>query len=58
MAMYHYVEIIGEFLLFPILSYNIYDNEKCYPGEPVNIYIQSVITVIQENDREITTKIG
>ena len=35
-----------------------YHNEKSSPGEPVNIYIQSFINIIQENNREITTKKG
>ena len=30
--------------------------EKYYPGEPVNIHIQLLITIIQDNNRVITTK--
>ena len=29
-----------------------------YPGEPVNIHIQSLINIIKENNRVITTKKG
>ena len=29
-----------------------------YPGEPVNIHIQSLINIIQKNNRVITTKKG
>ena len=40
MAIYHYVKIIWRILLTPNFSYNIYNNEKYYSGEPVNIHIQ------------------
>ena len=40
MEIYHYVVRIGYFLLPLILLYNIYNNEKYYSGEPVNIHIQ------------------
>ena len=40
MAIYHYVEIIGEFYLPLIFPYNIYDHEKLYLGELVHIHIQ------------------
>ena len=29
-----------------------------YPGEPVNIHIQSLINIIQENNWVVTTKKG
>ena len=45
---YHYVERIVELSLPPIFSYYIYDNEKYYPGEPVDIHIQSLLNIIQE----------
>ena len=32
--------------------------KKYYPGEPVNIHIQSRINIIQKNNRVITTKKG
>ena len=32
--------------------------DKYYPGEPVNINIQSQINIIQENNWIITTKKG
>ena len=31
---------------------------RYYTGEPVNIHIQSLINIIQENNRVITTKKG
>ena len=58
MVVYHYDEIIREILLPLIFLYNIYDHEKCYPGEPLNIHIQSLIDMIQEKKRVITTKKG
>ena len=58
MVIYHYVEIIGEFLLPSIFSCNIYNHENIYPCEPVNIYIQLLIMIIQENNRLIATKKG
>ena len=39
----------GEFLS-PLFLYNIYDNEKYYTGEPVNIHIKYLINIIQENN--------
>ena len=32
--------------------------KKYYPGEPVNINIQSLINIIQDENRVITTKKG
>ena len=32
--------------------------KKYYPGEPVNIHLQSLINIIQENNWGITTKKG
>ena len=58
MVIYHYVEIIGEFLLPSIFSCNIYNHENIYPGEPVYIHIQLLIMIIQENNRLIATKKG
>ena len=58
MVIYYYVEIIWIILVNPDFSYNIYDHEKYYPGEPVNIHIQSLINIIQENNWVITTKKG
>ena len=31
---------------------------KCYPGEPVNIHIRSLINIVQEKNCVITTKKG
>ena len=58
MVIYHCVEIIGELLLPPIFSYNIYDHNKYYPGEPVNIHIKSLIYIIQQKNWVINTKKG
>ena len=58
MVIYHYVEIIWRILVTPNFSYNVPDNERYYTGEPVNVYIQSLINMIQENNRVITTKKG
>ena len=58
MVIYYYVEIIWIILVNPNFLYNIYDHEKYYPGEPVNIHIQSLINIIQENNWLITTKKG
>ena len=40
LEIYHYVERNCRILVTPNFVYNIYDNEKQYPGEPVNIHIQ------------------
>ena len=59
MVIYHYVERIWRIIVTPTvfnITYmiiNIY-----YPGEPVNIHIQSVINIIQENNWVITTTKG
>ena len=48
----------GEFSLTPIFRIPYTITKKYYPGEPVNIYIQSLINIIQENNWFITTKNG
>ena len=58
MVIYHYVKRIGEFPLPPIFLHNIYEHERYYPVEPVNMHMQSFINIIQENNRVITTKKG
>ena len=58
MVIYHYVERICRIIVTPDFLYNIYDHEKDYPDEPVNIYIQSLINFIQENNWVSTTKKG
>ena len=58
MVVYHYIERICRILVTPNFSYNIYDHEKYYPDEPVNIHIQSLINIIQEKNWAITTKKG
>ena len=42
MAIYHYVEIIWRILVTLNFSHNIYNHEKYYPGEQVNIHIQII----------------
>ena len=56
MVIYDYAEIVRIILVTPNFLYNVYDNEKYYPGEPVNILIQSLINIIQEKNWVITTK--
>ena len=46
---------IFESLLQSILSEN---HQKYYPGEPVKIYIRSLVNIIQDNNWVITTKKG
>ena len=58
MVIYYYVEIIWIILITHNFLYNIYDHGKNYPGEPVNIHIQSLINIIQDNNRVIGTKKG
>ena len=40
MVIKHWVERIWRIIVIPAILYNIYDHEKYYPGEPVNINIQ------------------
>ena len=49
-VIYHDVKRIWIILVTPDFLYNIYDNEKYYPGEPVNIHIQSLVNIIQEKN--------
>ena len=58
MEVYHYIETIWRIIVTPDFLYNIYDNEKYYPGGPINIHIKSLIDIIQENNMVITTKTG
>ena len=46
MILYHYVEKIGRIFVTPDFVYYIYDHEKYYPREPVNIHMQSLIYMI------------
>ena len=39
MVIYQYVDRVGELLFPPMFLYNICNNEKYYPDEPVNINI-------------------
>ena len=54
----HYIERIWRILVTPNFLYNIYDDEKYYPVEPVNMHIQLLINIIQKNNLVITTKKG
>ena len=56
MIIYHYVEKMWIIIVTLNFLYNICDHEKYYPGEPVNINIKSLINIIQESNRVITTK--
>ena len=58
MVIYYYVEIIWKILTTPNfwITYTIMN--KYYPGEPVNIHIQSLINIMPKNNRVITTKKG
>ena len=58
MVIYHYVERIWRIIVTPDILYNIYDHEKYYPDEPVNVHIQSLIHIILEKNRLINTKKG
>ena len=58
MVIYHYVERIWRILVTPIFNITCMIIYIYYPGEPVNINIQSLINIIQENNRVITTKKG
>ena len=56
MVIYYCVEIIWTILVAPNFLYNIYDQEKINPDEPVNIHMQSLINIIEYNNRLIETK--
>ena len=56
MVIYHYVERIWRIIVTPNYIYNIEDHEKYYPGEIINILIQSLIDIIQKNNRFIMVK--
>ena len=58
MVIYHYVERIWKILVIPIFNITYMIINIYYPGEPVNIHIQSLINIIQENNWVITTKKG
>ena len=49
LVIYHNAERIWTILVTPIMK-------KYYPGEPVNIHTQSLINIMQEKNRVITTK--
>ena len=55
MAIYHYVEIIWRILVNPNFCTTFIIMNKYYPDEPVNIHIQSLLNIIQDKNRVITT---
>ena len=58
MAIFYYRERTRRIIFTIDFLYNIYDHEKYYPYEPVNVNIKSLINIIQDNNRLITTKKG
>ena len=58
MVIYHCIKRIWRILVAPNFPYNLYERKTIYPGEPVNIHIQSLIKIIQDKNREINTKKG
>ena len=58
MEILHYVDRTGELSLPPIIRITYTIIKIYYPGEPVNIHIQSLIEIIQENNWVITKKQG
>ena len=50
MEIYHYVEIIWIIIVSPNFCITYTIMKKYYPGELVNIHIQSLINIIQENN--------
>ena len=56
MVIYHYVEIIWKILVTPDFFITYMIMRKYYPGKSVNMHIQSLINIIQKNNRVIATK--
>ena len=56
MVIYHYVERIWRINVTLKFSYNVCNHGNAYTGEPVIIYINSLINMIQDNNRVFTTK--
>ena len=57
-VIYHDIEIIWIILVTFHFLYTICDNEKYYPGEPVDIYIKELINIIQEKNGQLPQKKG
>ena len=57
-VIYHYVERIWGILITSNFCIIYMIMKKYYPGEPVNIHVQSLINIIQKNNWVITTKKG
>ena len=51
MVIYHYVERGWIILITPNFGITYTIMNTYYPGEPVNIHIQSCINIIQENNK-------
>ena len=58
MVVYHYVERIWRILVTPIFYITYIIINIYYPGEPVNIHIQSLINITQENNWVLPPKKG
>ena len=58
MVTYHYVEIILIIIVTLAFCITYIIMNKYYSGEPVHIYIQTLINIMQENNWAITTKKG
>ena len=58
MVIYHYVERIRRIIVASNFCIIYTINNEYYPGEAVNIHIQSLINIIQEDNLVIITKKG
>ena len=58
MVIYHYIERTWRIIVTPDFCITYTIMRKYYPGEPVNIHIQLLLSIIQENNRVITTNNG
>ena len=58
MVIYHYVDKIWRILITPVFCITYMIMNIYYPGEPVNIHVQSLINIIQDNNWVITAKRG
>ena len=58
MVIYHYFERIWRILVTPDFCITYTTMKRYYPGEPVNIHIQSLMNNIQDKNWIITTKKG
>ena len=56
MVIYYSVEIIWRIIVTPEFFITYKTMIKHYPGKPVNIHIQLLISIIWDNNKVITTK--